>query len=494
MSEFDRVTLQKEVEKEKKKKSLLIGMGVCIVIIVLLTFFVMYYKRVDATTFKLYINGQQAKCSSDFYIKDKNGKIYIKAKELASLTGWTYQNGEYGSFTEDTNSGYFQNDYEVASFSVGSNTLKKYIQVSNSILNKDDDDKDSETITFTAANPNGTLESSKLSLPIISSNNQVYIPLESVPDICCSKITFDNNKMIIYDQAYLISLAQTVAAENGYTTLSGVYENIRALAYGMCVVEKDGVYGVVTLNNAEQVLGFKYSDILFQQNVKEFFVKATGNDGGETVGVVDFTGSSIISPKSYEKISILSDELGLYVVEKNNRYGVLDRQGDIIVHAEYDSIGLSETEIDKFILTSEDNTYMLFDNTIIVEKDAKWGLFNLEGKCVLDPVYIALGYNIVNDVNAVKDSENVLTIEGKDIEMSDGTTRTVQAIVIQYKGNTEENIYYGLYDAVSEKLIVPCVCDRIYSITKNGETLYYMEYNGNLYEFVSYMAANPGIF
>jgi hypothetical protein len=300
--------------------------------------------------------------------------------------------------------------------------------------------------------------------------------------------------MYIYEQNYLINLAQNVAAERGYTSLSGVYENIRALAYGMCVVEKNDVYGVISIYNTNQILGFKYSDILFHQNVKEFFVKALGNDGEETVGIVGSDGVSIISPKSYENIDVLSDDLGLYLVEKNNQYGVLNRNGDVVVHAEYDSIGLSDSVVSAMNMSSEDNRYVLFDNTIVVEKDGKWGLFNIEGKQIYDPVFLQLGYDVSDDEDASKDFESVLTIEVQDLEMSDGTTRNIQAIVLEQGGINEDATYYGIYDAVSEKLIVPCICNRIYSVTKNGIKTYYIEWQDYKYEFNSYMASQPGIF
>lgn len=104
MSGFEKNDFQQDSEKERKKKTLLIGMGVCVILIVFLAFMVMYYKMIDAKTFKLYINDKQVACSPDFYITDNNGNVYVKAKELASYIGWTYQNGEYGSFTEDINS------------------------------------------------------------------------------------------------------------------------------------------------------------------------------------------------------------------------------------------------------------------------------------------------------------------------------------------------------------------------------------------------------
>ena len=494
MREFGRSEFQQEADKERKKKILIIGMGVCVVLIIFLAFMVIYYKAMDAKTFKLYIDDTQVACSTDFYITDQSGNMYVKAKELAPLIGWTYQNGEYGTFTEDTNSGYFQNDYEIASFVAGSNILNKYIQVSNNVTsNKDKAEKDKGMVVFDTVTENGTLATAELDLPIVSSNNQIYIPLSCIPDICSSTANYQKNRMHIYTQNYLISAAQSVAAQRGYTNLSGYYENIRTLAYGMCVVENNGLYGVVALNSGEQVLGFKYSDIVFQQTVMEFFVKAKDNDGNETVGVVNYKGDSIISPKSYDDISILSDALGLYLVEKDGNYGVLNRQGDVVVHAEYDSIGLPEDAISAYGIAYDENKYVLFDNTMIIEKDGLYGLCTVDGKLTQKPAFSSIGYDTVKDANSLKDSESVLTIEAKDVEMSDGTQRTVQGIVVQFVDSSGTALY-GLYDTVSQKLILPTSYSRIYSMTRSGQKTYYIEWNGAPYEFVETIATNPGIF
>lgn len=497
MAEFGRSEFQKEAEKERKKKTLIIGMGVCIILIVFLAIMVIYYKALDNKTFKLFVDNVQVNCSADFYITDQNGNGYIKAKEFATIIGWTYQNGEYGSFTEDVNSGYMQNEYEVTSFVKGSTTLKKYIQLSNSVAtnqkNKDKNKEDEEAITFETVTKNGTLATSTLSLPIISSNNQLYIPVACVPDICVSTVSMIKNKMQVYSPNYLITLAQTSAEQNGYTNLSGYYENIRAIAYGMYVVEKNGLYGVVNISNGEQVLGFKYSDIIFQQNVMEFFVKALDNDDNETVGVVNYKGESIISPKAYDEITVLSDSLGLYVVEKDNKFGVLNREGDVVVHTEYDSIGFSEEDITTYNISYDDNKYLLFDNTIIVKKDGLYGLYNLEGDNVLQAKFTGLGYDVNKDPNSLKDSENVLIIEAEDIEMADGTTKSIKGVVIQETGIN--GVAYGLYDSMTEKILIPCSFEKIYSMTKNGKTTYYLkQINMQASDLVSSISVSPEIF
>lgn len=474
-------------DKEKKKKMLLTGIIICVILIVLSIFMIFYYKNKDAKTFKLFIDDQQVACSADFYVLDENGNGYVKAKEIANLIGWNYQNGEYGSYTENLDSGYIQNGYEISSFVANSKKLKKYIQVTNT------ENANPDIPVFTAKSENGTLESSTISLPVLSINNQIYFPLKHLNDICDVSVNFPSaSRMFIYSQNYLINLASQKAIEYGYSSLSGVYENIRALAYGMMIVNRNNAYGVINIYTGEQILGLKYTDITFAQNVKEFFVKAIDNSGDETVGIVSDTGKIIISPKSYENISILSDELGLYLVENNKKYGVLDRQGEIIIHDEYDSIGLPESIITGYDFPADASKYLLFNNTIVVEKSGKYGLYNLEGDLTLDTSYYGFGYNASLDSEAAKNSDSLITIELNDVELSNGDKKDVQAIVVQYE--RDGIIRYGIYDAISEKLIIPCGCERIYKTISLGETKYLLEFQGEIIDLIEYFYQHPEIF
>lgn len=474
MNEFDRAAAQRNVAREKKKKVILVGIVICIVLIVVLAFMIMYYQSVDAHTFKLTINGQAATVSDGFYFNTENG-TYVRAKDIANYVGWSYQNGEYGTYTEDTNSGYIQNEYEVVSFVAGSNVLRKYIEVTAQPYT----DENKITINpFETNSPDGTLETITLDVPVISQNGQIYFPLKHLNYICNASVGYDavNSpyRMSIYSQSYLISIAQNNAAYFGYKELSGTYENMRLLAQGLMVVKKGSNFGVVGLYQNESVIGFKYTDMVFIQNVQEFFVK-TRSGGEESVGIINTQGTQVVPPRNYSNIQILSDELGLYLVEKSGEYGVLDRAGETIVHCEYDNIGIPEETLNTFQFSIEDNKYMMFDNTIVVEDDDKYGFCDVDGTTTF-PAYTGLGYIADDDADAVRNAEDVLTVEIDGLELTDGTVRDVKAIIVQqvHNGKTE----YGIYDAERKKLILPCRYGRIYSLTSRGNTEYYIEFQG----------------
>ena len=179
MNEFDKMSVKRNEEKEKKKKMLLTGIAICVVLIIILAVMIIYYRKVDEKTFKLYIDDVQAQFGEGFYITN-DGETYVRARDIASYIKWSYQNGEYGSYTEDQNSGYIQNEYEVASFVAGSNILKKYIQVTAVPYT---DELGQQIEPYQTNSSDGTLETTNLELPIISQNGQIYFPLKNLSDI-----------------------------------------------------------------------------------------------------------------------------------------------------------------------------------------------------------------------------------------------------------------------------------------------------------------------
>ena len=213
--------------------------------------------------------------------------------------------------------------------------------------------------------------------------------------------------------------------------------------------------------------------MVFALNVKEFFVNAINSNDEETVGIIDINGKIIVSPKNYSSIQVLSDNLGLYLVYKDEKYGVLNRQGDIIIHCEYDSIGIPDELLKKFNFSIDKSKYLLFDNTIIVKKDDKYGIFDTEGNQKFPTAFVGLGYTTETDSSSAGNSDDILTIEIDNLKFTDGSTKNIKGIIVQQLLN--DTIKYGVYETECKKLILPCVYDRIYSKTSGGKTDYYIE-------------------
>ena len=175
-----------------------------------------------------------------------------------------------------------------------------------------------------------------------------------------------------------------------------------------------------------------------------------------TVGLLDKTGSTIIKPMDYDNMSILDEIEELYLVEKNRKYGVVNRDGEVVIHVDYDRIGLKN--IDDFKISTLRNDYLLFDKCIVAELDGKLGLYDIKGKELLKPVYEGFGY--LSDVSG---EDSVLLIP-KEVGFN--------GLVINFDGR------YAIYDVDREIIAAPAVYNKIYSVTKAGATTYYADFNG----------------
>ena len=489
MDEFRRMTPEEE-QQFRKRKTLKSAIIVCLIILAVLIVLMLILQSKDAKTFKLFVDSNPNPIPvSGAFIISENGETYIAAEEFSNIIGYRYRKGSYGAFSQnEDNAAYMQNDYEVASFSAGSNVLKKYIDVDSGL--------DPNSTGITVLSPDGYSETTTLSLDIIEENGIIYLPVKCLPDICNTLATFKGNHLYVYTLPHLILIAQSKAVEYKYDTISGDYENLRALPYGMMVVMDNDNYGVVGLYNKDDYnIPDQYDKIVFNQNVKEFLVTR-----GNKVGILDAEGKSVIDiDKNYEEISVLSDRLGLYLVSEDEHKGVLNRDGKEIVYPEFDSVGITEELIDKYKIKTDDIIYIPYDTMIIARDGVKYGVYDIEDGLKLQPTYSGVGcdpqeiYSNLPEtdeeesgIEEIEDAERVLLI---DIELEDGTG--IKGIVMKSYVSAMGGDRYGIYDSITGRLIIPCACTQIYQITKDGRTKYYMEFNGEQLELVEYIEDHP---
>ena len=462
LEESDRFAEAQE-QNAKKQKIVLISIVLCAILLVLLIIFIIYIQYLDSLELKLYVDGEQKKITETLFTTSDNTN-YVNVKEISNMLGYTYTKGEYGKYNEDEKSCYVGNDLELAAITADETVFTKYIQVKE------------DTPLITAEGPFGTeieikSENDKFNTftiekPIKFINNEIYIPFDILRDVYNVRVDVVENKIKIYTLPTLFKEAIQQIGTLGYTSISGTYENIRAIPYGLIVVGKENLYGVIDTNQkGKEILSVKYENLEFIQNSQEFFMTADS-----TVGLLDRNGKTIIKPMEYDEISILDEVKQLYLVKKDSKYGVLNRKGDVVVHVDYDRIGLKD--IDKFGTNIEKvrNTNLLFDECIIVGLDSKYGMFDITGKELLKPNYETFGYTTVSTDTSGEASTLIIPEE-----------TGIKGIVVCYDG------LYGIYDANVKNLIIPCACSRIYSITMAGKTTYYMEFNGDQMELDSYL-------
>lgn len=455
--------LEKQRKTEQKKKVVMLSIVLCAILVALLIIMIIYLQYQDSLKLKMYIDGTQVNISSDLLYQENN-TTYINVKTISEMFGYTYTKGEYKKYNENEESCYISNGLELVAMTAEKDSLIKYIEVSEgaNLLTAEGP----YGTNIQVKSENGTASTYNLQEPVKLINNQLYMPFDLLTDVFNVLVnTSEQNRIRIYTLPSLFQNAIQVAGNLGYTNVSGTYENIRSIVYGLIVVGKNDDYGVIDANNGEEILSIKYNDVEFIQNVKEFFVH-----GEDTVGLVDKTGKTIIKPTEYDDISILDELEQLYLVKKDGKYGVLNRKGEVVIHVDYDRIGLKK--IEDFKMEDMRNSYLLFDKCIVVELDSEYGVFSIEGEELLKTVYEQLGY--LTTSTDVGGEESVLLLP---------PSTGIKGIVLKFNG------LYGIYDLNKKSIIIPCLCTRIYSITKMGETKYYMEFDGQQIELDEYLTS-----
>ena len=483
LEESDKFIKEREA-RNGKRRMVLISIVFCAVLIAFLFIIILFLCYQDAQTLKVFVDGTKQSFTSSLF-KEIDGQEYVNAREITKMLDCTYTKGEYGQYTEDNDSCYITSNHEVVSIKADSSSMTKYIlnEDSNSVAKeKFEDEENIYGTQLTVKSANETEEVFNIKNPAKLVDGNLYIPFDLLPDVFNINVnTKEKNRVRIYTLASLYQQAKNVAGKLGYSSITGEYENVRALVYGLIVVGQDDKYGVIN-TNGEEVISLKYNEIEFVQNVREFFVYANN-----TIGLLGSDGTTIIKPTEYDDISVLSAEHQLYLVQKNNKYGVLNRKGEVVVHAEYDQIGLvdkSGKSTEDELIASLENPVVLFDTCIPVKQGTKYGLYDIDGTELAKTVYDGLGYKVDTKNNSISSNSSTTTNVGENSVLLLPESTGIKGIVINQNGG------YGIYDVEAKRIIVPTVCSKIYSITKNGVTNYYMEFSGNQLDVAEYMVAN----
>lgn len=459
---------QENKQKNIKKKGIIAGIVLCIIAVIVCAIIIFVLQQVENNRFKMLVDGREVSMPENFIIKDEAQNDYVNLKMIAQYTGYKYTQGDYIEINEDKNSCFIENDYEVVSFKANENGFVKYIKNTSSSIqenenqNENEEQKVEETIKFEVKSKNKEKEIFKTELPVIITNENIYIPLDIVNLVCNANINLTKKSLTISSINKLVETCSGLAPRLGYNMLSSTYENIRAIPNNMLVVGDGSKYGVISLIDGKNILGVKYDDIIYIQNQNKFYIYVDNK-----VGLVNGDGTTIIAPKNYDSIETFDVDKNLYLVKEDGKYGLLDYEGNSILYTDYDQIGINN--IEKFDLDFN-NENLWFDKIVAIKQGSVWGLYNIERKeVVLEMNYNDFGY--LTQSTDVLGEESVLTIPKET---------GVEGVVICLEG------FYGIFDIKIQEVIIPCACSRIYSITNNGETKYYMEFQGQQLEMSEY--------
>ena len=368
---------------------------------------------------------------------EEDGTVYIPIKEIAGFLGYESYNGEYKEKSEETSKCYIQNENEVANFSLGSNKIYK--------------------LDLTKTNENYEYEYTKK--PVKAKEGILYATSEAIEKAFNISFQYDQdkNRIIMYTMPYLIQNYSGKVLDYGYTEISDVFANKKTILQDMLVVKKGenkNIYGVID-TQGKNVLEAKYDNITYLPDVGDFLV-----ENNKKVGILSKNGETKVQIM-YDSIELMDYDAGLYVVKKDNKYGVIDLQGKTKIYIENDEIGIDSS---KFEQNNIKNKYLLADNLIPVRKDKLWGLYDKNGKQIVDFKYDSFGY--IASTN--KDALNLLVIPDYNV-------------IVACKDKK-----YTLLNQAGKELFAP-IADDIYMNISGGEKLYWIAVNNNRMDATKYL-------
>ena len=454
-----------KVNRPKGNNNIMI-IGIIIAIIITLTIIIAIMAIIKDIqpideTMKIYIDGQVTQMDTSIFLINNN-KVYVSVKGIANFVGYESHSGEYKIEAEDTNKVFVENKQETASMFLNSTTISK-IEPNSS------DEYKNYTMSEPARNVNG----------------DIYVISDGIEIACNIKIQYNpsNNSINIQTLPYVFESYNTAVQNIGFVGVSDDFENQKALLYDRIVVQNlDGRYGVIDSSGTE-VIGTRYAYIQFDEYNKEFTI----TNAYDKVGIDYIDGETKINV-NYDEIKSIDKENELYLVKSNEKYGVIDGNERIIIHIEYDDIGV---DISPYVVQSNNKTditnnknnketekdvvkqYVFFNSLIAVEQNDMWGFFDINGNKLSDIKYTDIGCK----VEVTEDNRNNNT-------QTTTTTKTTGNLLLidEYELIViKQGKQYGLVNTSAEELFRP-EAEDMYSITNAGIKSYYMLYHGRTYD------------
>ena len=425
---------QKEEKKKKRTKGIVLGAIIFIILVIIAISCYLFY--VQSTTMRLILDGQSNESLKQIILW-KDGNMYFPIKDVASYLGYSSYNGEYSQRSEEQSKCYVQSENEVANFTLGSKIIYK--------LDLTTTGNDYETVEVEEA--------------IFAEQGVLYASPEAIQKAFNVSIQYDQNanRIYIYTLPYLVQSYSPRVLDYGYTQISDVLANQKAILQNMLVVAKEdnSIYGVIDVNG-NTILEPKYDDITYLPEIGDFMVEANGK-----VGILGSKGETKVQIM-YDSIQLMDSDSGLYVASNNNKYGVIDLRGNIKIYIENDAVGM---DITPFSQNNIKNKYILAGNLIPVKKGNLWGLYDISGKQVVDFEYDSFGY--IAKTN--RDALNLLVIPDYEV-------------LVACKDEK-----YILLNSIGEKLFNAPIADDIYMTISGGQTHYYITVNNQTMDAEQYL-------
>ena len=397
-------------------------------------------------------------------ITTPDGKVYYNIETLTKLVGYKYNNGAYGEEIDETKDKcYIDNGGEYVTYLLDSNEVTKNIKLVKQYTEelKIPYEKFSNTTSSNTGTAELDKESFTLEQPVIQFEDLLYASKEA--------ITKGLNMRIIDNQGTTVDIQTLEDLANGYSnslsqsgyTLTTNFKNQRALSDGYAVVGKDKEYGVVELETGKEIISLKYDSVEYVQSIGEFIVSSNSNYGMQKPGSQTPT-----IKLEYESIDLLNAEKRLYIVGKNEKYGVINSEGNEVIPTEYDQIGL--TSVSAYKSQGEKDKYVINGECIPVMRNGSYGLYSIDGTLLASTRFSAIGCENPNEI--IKNTAAMPTLT---IPLSDKVTGIVFAMK-----NAAGTTVYGII-TTNGTVVLNAYYTAIYYMQRNGNITYYFNKPAN---------------
>ena len=390
-------------------------------------------KEVDEKSYSPVTNEQSSKSQN----KNVNTTFFIPIKRVAQYVGYTAYDGDYTTKSEEESKCYIENDNEVVTLSLN---LKRIYRIGKSQENDNYEYYDMKT-------------------PVKSFNGELCIQVDEMKEVFNATLTYDQQKNIINIETlnYLLQKYASTVRDSGFEMIDEDFDNQKAILKDMIVVtnKDEKIYAVIKASTGETVIEPKYSGITYLPTVGDFIV-----EDNEKFGVISPKRENKVAV-NYDEIDLIDKDAGLYLVKKDDKYGVVDLKGASKISVEFDEIGIDTT---KFKENNIKNKYLIVDNLIPVKKGELWGLYDKKGNMVVNIEYDSFGYIASNNKNAM----NLLVVPDYNV-------------IVACK-----NKKYALINKSGEPLFAPVV-DDIYMTYEGGKYNYIMNYNDSTMNVEDYL-------
>lgn len=346
-------------EKSQGSKLVMVLLVICILLVALILSVMFYLKSTQAPKRILDINGAQEEVAQDVIISDDQGIEYISLKYLTDKLGYKYNKGAFREYGEDNTKCYIDNNEKIIGFTVNSSKIYK-----------------------TTENSEIDYEYYKLDHNILMYQDKLYIAVNDLKKALNIIYSVPGQNIIAIRTPEATSGAYAEEIKKSNYTLTKDANNIRAIAYGMLVANRDDLWGVLSTENYQEIIGNKYRTMEFDENTETYIVSNERNQ----YGIISTDGSVKVALK-YDSLKVISHEPLLYEVSKDQKYGIMKKDGTMLTEIEYDKIGYSAEKAKKINYTLiipdlDEKT----GRTVVVYQDGKYGLIYLSnGKTFIAP-------------------------------------------------------------------------------------------------------------